>query len=193
AKSEARYRLLADQAPLAVMVTDMETERVVYVNHMFTRLFETDEAEATAATFTHFLVDLNDGDLLRQRLSDHGFVNDFEVGLKKPSKTEFWASVASHVSMYQNRPAIHSVIHDVSKRKQAEEDRTQLIAELREALEKVEQLEGILPICSFCKGIRDEEGNWQRMEDYISRRSKALFSHSFCPECAKIHYPEFYS
>ncbi len=192
ANSEARYRLLADHAPLAVMVTDLETGQVVYVNHMFTQLFETGEAEAKTAAFSNFLVEPKDGDLLREGLSDNGFVNDFEVQLKKPSGTDFWASFASHVSMFQNRPAIHSVILDVTRRKKAEEERTQLIAELREALEKVEQLEGILPICSFCKAIRDEDGNWQRMEDYISRRSKALFSHSFCPECAKIHYPEFF-
>lgn len=51
-------------------------------------------------------------------------------------------------------------------------------------------LEGLLPICSFCKRIRDEEGDWRQMEQYIAARSGARFSHTFCPECGRRHYPE---
>lgn len=51
-------------------------------------------------------------------------------------------------------------------------------------------LEGLLPICSFCKRIRDEEGDWRQMEQYIAMRSSARFSHTFCPECGRRHYPE---
>ena len=51
-------------------------------------------------------------------------------------------------------------------------------------------LEGLLPICSFCKRIRDEEGDWRQMEQYIAARSSARFSHTFCPECGRRHYPD---
>jgi hypothetical protein len=51
-------------------------------------------------------------------------------------------------------------------------------------------LEGMLPICSFCKRIRDEEGHWRQLEGYISARSSARFSHTFCPECGLKHYPD---
>jgi len=54
--------------------------------------------------------------------------------------------------------------------------------------ERVRVLEGILPICGFCKAIRDEHGQWTQMEAYITRRSKAQFSHSICPKCIEIHY-----
>jgi len=57
--------------------------------------------------------------------------------------------------------------------------------------ERVKALEGILPICSFCKRIRDREDRWQSVERYISDRSQAAFSHGLCPECASKHYPEF--
>lgn len=56
---------------------------------------------------------------------------------------------------------------------------------------KVENLEGILPICANCKKIRDDKGYWNRVESYISKHSKAVFSHSLCPECMKKFYPEF--
>ena len=54
----------------------------------------------------------------------------------------------------------------------------------------VQTLEGLLPICSFCKRIRNEAGEWERLESFISGRSDAQFSHAFCPSCWKTHYPE---
>jgi hypothetical protein len=54
---------------------------------------------------------------------------------------------------------------------------------------ELQVLEGLLPICSFCKRIRDDEGHWRQLEGYISARSSARFSHTFCPECGLRHYP----
>ena len=54
--------------------------------------------------------------------------------------------------------------------------------------QRVQTLEGLLPICSFCKNIRNERGEWERLEGYISSRSAAEFSHCFCPSCGKQHY-----
>ena len=55
----------------------------------------------------------------------------------------------------------------------------------------VQRLEGLLPICAFCKSIRNKAGQWEPMEAFISERSEAQFSHSFCPSCSKTHYPDF--
>ena len=59
----------------------------------------------------------------------------------------------------------------------------------RELDHRVEVLEGLLPICAFCKNIRNDAGEWERMEGYISRRSEAEFSHGVCPSCTEKHYP----
>src|SRR4051812_48724571 len=48
----------------------------------------------------------------------------------------------------------------------------------------VDRLEGLLPICAFCKSIRNDSGRWEPLESYISDRSAAKFSHGFCPRCA---------
>lgn len=60
---------------------------------------------------------------------------------------------------------------------------------LEEAIGKIKQLEGILPICASCKKIRDKEGNWQQIEVYISEHSEADFTHGICHECTKKLYP----
>lgn len=54
---------------------------------------------------------------------------------------------------------------------------------LREVHARVKRLEGIIPICMYCKKIRDDEASWRQMEQYISEHSEAMFSHSICPEC----------
>lgn len=57
------------------------------------------------------------------------------------------------------------------------------VAELEAALAHVNQLQGMLPICSYCKKIRDDRNYWQQLESYITARSDAQFSHSICPDC----------
>ncbi|MCP4754538.1 MAG: response regulator, partial [Proteobacteria bacterium] len=63
-----------------------------------------------------------------------------------------------------------------------------LIKELREALNDIKTLHGLLPICSSCKKIRDDKGYWQQIETYIEARSEAEFSHGLCQECADTMY-----
>lgn len=62
-------------------------------------------------------------------------------------------------------------------------------AQLRDALHNVRTLQGLLPICSHCKKIRNDDGYWQQVESYIGQRSDARFSHGICPDCAQEHYP----
>jgi len=63
---------------------------------------------------------------------------------------------------------------------------------LKEALDTINTLHGILPICSNCKKIRDDKGSWRQMEAYIGEHSDIQFSHGICPECANKLYPELF-
>ncbi|MFB3820077.1 MAG: MASE3 domain-containing protein [Candidatus Methylomirabilales bacterium] len=64
--------------------------------------------------------------------------------------------------------------------------------ELRKALGEVKQLSGMLPICSACKQIRNDQGYWQEVEVYLTEHSEAQFSHGLCPGCAHRLYPEYF-
>jgi DNA-binding response OmpR family regulator len=57
------------------------------------------------------------------------------------------------------------------------------VRELEDALAQIKQLQGLLPICSYCKKIRDDQNYWQQIEYYIGQRSEAQFTHSICPDC----------
>jgi hypothetical protein len=78
----------------------------------------------------------------------------------------------------------------IEEREKAEAEKEKLIVELKKALNEVKTLGGLLPICASCKKIRDDQGYWNQLEDYIQKHSEAEFSHSVCPDCAKILYPE---
>lgn len=66
------------------------------------------------------------------------------------------------------------------------------INDLKEAQEEINLLKNILPICAYCKGIRDDDGYWKSVEKYISSHSKTEFSHGICDECLKEHFPKIY-
>jgi PAS domain S-box-containing protein len=83
---------------------------------------------------------------------------------------------------------IISVISDITKRKQAEKGREKILKALQEALENVKTLNGLLPICAYCKKIRDDKGYWNQIEEYIQKHSHAKFSHGLCSECSDKIY-----
>ncbi len=64
------------------------------------------------------------------------------------------------------------------------------LQELEAALRDIKVLEGMIPICAWCKKIRDDEGFWSEVENYVSRKTKATFSHGLCPTCEEKHFSE---
>ena len=71
-----------------------------------------------------------------------------------------------------------------------EKEREMLIKELQEAASKIKTLTGLIPICAWCKKIRDDRGYWQTVEQYIQEHSQAEFTHGMCPDCQKKYFPE---
>ena len=62
---------------------------------------------------------------------------------------------------------------------------------LTDYMKEIQMLRGIVPMCSYCKKIRDDEGNWSEVDVYIINHSEAQVSHSICPDCRKRHYGHF--
>jgi hypothetical protein len=84
--------------------------------------------------------------------------------------------------------SIHGVIGmaiDITRRVKAEKDRERLIGELRDALDRVKLLSGLIPICMHCKDVRNDGGYWEQVETYVRAHSAAEFTHAICPDCMK--------
>lgn len=91
--------------------------------------------------------------------------------------------IASMVILFIEKKIIY-------KRKLMQKERENLIADLQDAIAKINTLKGLLPICANCKKIRDDKDRWEQIEFYIREHSEAEFTHSICPECAKKLYPD---
>jgi transcriptional regulator of acetoin/glycerol metabolism len=79
--------------------------------------------------------------------------------------------------------SIYITVQDVTESVVYEIKLREKVTQLEAALAKVKLLEGIIPICMYCKQIQNDKQSWQQMEVYISEHSEALFSHGICPEC----------
>ena len=120
------------------------------------------------------------------------FVSTEEVFIRKDGTVLPIAVVTSPLFEEGKIVATVNAFRDISRQKELEQDRDQLILAYRDALERVKTLKGFIPICSSCKKIRNDSGFWSQIEAYISEHSDAEFSHGICPECAQKLYPEFY-
>lgn len=85
------------------------------------------------------------------------------------------------------RQGIYSVARDITESKRAAEEREELVRELQTALAEVQTLREILPICSYCRKIRDDENYWHTVEGYISQHTTTRSSHGICPSCMATH------
>ena len=91
----------------------------------------------------------------------------------------------------EGRQVIYGVARDITGRKRAEEERERLVGELQAALREVKTLQAFLPMCAYCKSIRDDENYWHAVEAYISAHTNTHFSHGICPRCyAEVVEPE---
>jgi hypothetical protein len=95
------------------------------------------------------------------------------------------ATIAVYFAIRQYSSINNRLAASIIEQKKLAEERTELILELTEALDNIKKLSGLLPICMYCKKIRDEKGDWKQIESYISEHSETEFSHGICPDCLK--------
>jgi hypothetical protein len=76
------------------------------------------------------------------------------------------------------------------RERRAEEQRMQLLEELKEAMSHIKRLSGIVPICASCKKVRDDAGYWQQVDTFLREHSDLMLSHSICPSCRQRLYPD---
>ena len=104
-------------------------------------------------------------------------------------ETAFAAGAADYVTKPINRLELLTRMSSALKLKREMDRRKAREEELEQALQEIKVLRGILPICSRCKKIRDEDGQWHSVESYIKGHSEADFSHLICPECLDKCFP----
>ena len=143
------------------------------------------------------------------RLASGDYINGESIPLPKGEELQcltlsfnsMMNTIKNHIYKLENivsvrtqrlQKANQELHEEVEHRKAIEKELIREKFELEHAIEKIEVLSGLLPICAQCKKIRDDQGYWSQIELYISKYSQAEFTHSICPECAEKLYPEYY-
>ncbi|MDL2716241.1 MAG: PAS domain S-box protein [Acidobacteriota bacterium] len=102
--------------------------------------------------------------------------------------------VVTRKTLYVNEKGerfVVGVIRDITERKRADKERERLVEDLRKALAEVRTLQEYLPICSYCRKVRDDKNYWTQIEIYVTEHTGSMFSHGICPECyAKVVQPQ---
>ncbi len=186
-ESEERFRLLVENAPEGIFV--QTNGLFAYVNHTAVKLFGGARPSVMIGQPVLSRIHSDYHDFVRDRMKslniDRKAVPLMEQKFLRLDGTHFDVEVSAVPFVYDNEQGAIVFFRDVSDRKRAEEEREKILAELQNALARVKLLSGFLPICAWCKKIRDDKGYWNQIEAYIKEHSEAEFSHSICPECAE--------
>jgi PAS domain S-box-containing protein len=181
-------RILVDQSRDGIVILD-QNGRVYDVNQRFAAMLGYSIEEARHLGVWDWDAQWSKDRLLEMirdvdRSGDH-----FETVHRRKDDTLYHVEISTNGAVYRGKKLIFCVCRDITRRKRAEEERKRLIDQLQTALSEVKTLQGIIPICTHCKKIRDDDGYWQRVEQYIQERSDVLFTHGICDDCAKKMYP----
>ncbi len=185
---DEQIRKLSDVAFDGISITENGVFREV--NASFAAMFGYQQSEIIGAHVTTVVAPEWRDTVMRNIEND--YQKPYESRCVKKNGESFPVEVCGKTLRQGERTLRITSIRDISERTQAEEDREKLIKELQQALAEIKTLRGIIPICSACKKIRDDEGYWHQVEVYIHQHSQARFSHGICPDCARRLYPDFY-
>lgn len=122
------------------------------------------------------------------RAHEAGESEVFEVEHRMRRKDGGWAWILNWGRIVerdaQGRPLRATGTHlDITRRRRAEAERAELVVQLEGALQELTSLRGIIPICAWCRNVRDGDGRWQSLEDFVLQQSQAQFTHGLCPDC----------
>lgn len=194
-ESEEKFRALFEQASVGVAEVDTQTNRFIRVNQKFCEIVGYSIGEMKTKTFLQItLPDDLPKTLIKLRKIEKGEIRNYSGETRYINKdgATVWVHLTVSSIFVKNEQSNRRIlaVKDITERKQVEEERNQLILELQQALADVKTLSGLLPICSYCKNVRDDRGYWNKIEAYLHKYSKAEFSHGICPDCREKHFPE---
>jgi len=184
-ESEEKFSRAFHSNPHPMSIVTLEEGRYLDVNDSYVQTFGFSREELLGRTTVEMGILKNDRSRRKilQSLKERQTVKNLELELYTRSGRKVDALLSGDKIEIGGQACLLSVLTNITERKQAEEKREQLIQELQETLKEVRTLSGLLPICAWCKKLRDDEGYWKSVEQYIGERTKAEFTHGMCPEC----------
>lgn len=188
AEAERRFHLLAENSLDVIWLLDLAQRRLTYVSPSVERLRGLSVEEALAEPLQASMLP-ESAARAEQIIAAGGTDPDdpppvFDQPCRDGSVKKVEV-VARFIPGPDGRPKqLLGVSRDVTRRVEAEAARDRLIQELRQALAEVRQLSGLIPICAWCRKVRDDAGYWSTVERYLENHTGAHVTHSMCPACS---------
>lgn len=186
-RSEELFHAVFDHGTVGIGMID-EDLRFQRVNPLFARMLGRTQMELAGmkvSDVTH-PDDVEQGSQLARSLfrSEIPYYSKEKRYLHKDGNIVWTHLTAAPIPNSDGKPVLGlAMVEDISESKKFELEREEMIAQLQAALANVKTLSGLLPMCSWCKKIRDDQGAWSEIEVYVKQRSDADFTHGICPDC----------
>jgi PAS domain S-box-containing protein len=195
-QSEERFRRIFDDSPLGIIIVS-SSYNILKANKAFCEMLGYTSEELVGRSMrelTH-LEDINKSEeAVQKALKGKIPLYNLEKRYVKKNQESLWVELTTTMIHDQEGKVAYilGMVKDISERKVAERDREELISQLQESLAKIKTLRGLIPICAWCKKIRDDEGYWTRVESYIREHADVSFTHCICPTCLNKEDPAAY-
>jgi PAS domain S-box-containing protein len=191
-RSEALKKAILESALDCIITIDHEG-RIVDFNPAAEKIFGYSRDEAIGELMADLIIPPSMRQRHWQGMANHLITGTstilnrrLEMTAVRSDGSEFPVELAISRMEVDGKPLFAGYLRDITERKRAEREMEKLVGGLQDALASVRTLTGMLPICAKCKKIRDDQGYWNQVEQYIMNRSDATFTHGCCPECVKF-------
>ncbi|HUI65578.1 MAG TPA: PAS domain S-box protein, partial [Bacteroidota bacterium] len=182
---KAYFERLFEAAPEGIALLD-DTSRVHNVNKAFEQMFGFSKQEVIRWDLLKMTIPPEGAEEAREALG--AVMNGVPIHLEAPRRRKDGqlidvSIIAVPLDLGRGQKMAYVIYRDVTQRKKGEKEREELIEQLQKALADVKTLSGLLPVCAWCRKVRDDQGYYHQLEAYIAAHSGAKFTHGICPEC----------
>jgi PAS domain S-box-containing protein len=188
--SDEKFKIIFEESLDAMVIINSNSRKVVRVNQATIRILGYKKKNIIGKHFSVFFPAKNEKllDGILDKIKIHGSV--FTQEFLHADGSIYLMDLTATVIPWGKDKALLANFRDIAERVEAEKEQEKLIVELKEAMDNIKTLKGLIPICSSCKKIRDDKGYWHQVESYIRNHTEAEFTHGLCPDCAKIYFAE---
>jgi PAS domain S-box-containing protein len=188
--NEDPFRSIAENIDAVFWVSSVEPERVQYVNAAFEVIWghKREDLYRNSRLWVESIHPEERGPVMAGLRSGYPAQRTGAAEYRRSVSTVWSGGWKPATKIYDGKKRLvrlAGVAEDITERKEAEEAQKKINEELHHALGNVKLLSGLLPICAYCKKIRNDKGYWESLERFIRERSGAEFTHCICPECAE--------
>ena len=186
-ESEERFRRIFEDGPLGMIIADPDF-MILKANRAVCEMLGYAEADLPGQSIeeiTHPQDRETSINMLMQLLHGEVPLYQLEKRYVKKNGEALWVNLTVTAIRGQEGKVLYALgmVENISRRKLAEQERERLVRDLQQALDNAKTLHGLLPMCAWCKKVRNDKGYWQKVETYVQEHSDASFTHGICPEC----------